>query len=93
MARMRLSGSVSRAPDATTRELAALGLGFSDSPSAYEPLATTLRDPAPSVRAASAIALGQLEEHRATDALVGLLANDRAPEVRRAAAVALGQLE
>ena len=82
-----------RDPDATTRALGALGMGFSDQVGVYEPLVNALKDAEPPVRANAALALGHLGDHRAMPMLLPLLKNDRVAQVREAAALALGELD
>ena len=55
-------------------------------------LAVTLQDENPGVRQAAALALAQLGDERATDALIDAL-SDEDPDVRRDAAYALGEIE
>jgi HEAT repeat protein len=78
---------------ATTREAAALGLGFTGDPAVIPALLAGLQDAEARVRVACAWALGEIEDARAIGALVRLLREDRDPDVRRAAAWALGSIE
>ena len=52
-----------------------------------------LQDPIARVRAACAMALGAIDDHRATGALTRLLREDRDAQVRAAAAWAIGEIE
>ncbi|MBM4318825.1 MAG: hypothetical protein FJ125_02450, partial [Deltaproteobacteria bacterium] len=78
--------------DAQARRWAATGLGASGDAAVQQPLLQATRDPGHRVRAAAALALGELHARPAETALLGLLAGDESPEVRAAAATALGQL-
>ena len=78
--------------DASMREVAALGLGFTEPAAATDPLIRALRDAAPAVRANSAWALGRIEDGRALRPLVALFTDD-APMVREAAIAAAGHME
>ncbi|MGH7717746.1 MAG: HEAT repeat domain-containing protein, partial [Gemmatimonadaceae bacterium] len=73
-------------------EVAALGLGVAEPPSALQPLIAALGDAAPGVRAMAAWALGEIEDPAAIPALTNLLRDDRDPDVRKAAAWALGEI-
>jgi len=78
---------------ATTREAAALGLGYTGDPAVIPALLAGLQDAEARVRMACAWALGEIEDQRAVGALVRLLREDRDVDVRRAAAWALGSIE
>lgn len=79
-------------PDVEVRTSAAEGLGKIGNPAILARLIDVLSyDPAPSVRAAAALALGILDDWQAIDALHKAL-NDPQQEVTAAAAVALGQI-
>jgi HEAT repeat protein len=80
------------AEDAQTRQMAAIALGYAEKKDAVEPLLRNLVDDAAGVRTASAWALGEIEDPRATEALVRLLSEDPDPKVRRQAAWALGNM-
>jgi len=77
----------------TTREAAALGLGYTGDPAVIPALLAGLQDADARIRVACAWALGEIEDERAIGALVRLLREDRDPDVRRAAAWALGSIE
>ena len=77
----------------TTREAAALGLGFTGDPAVIPALLAGLQDAEARVRVACVWALGEIEDKRAVGALVRLLREDRDADVRRAAAWALGAIE
>jgi HEAT repeat protein len=77
---------------AELREVAALGLGFTEPKTAVEPLIRTLRDATPGVRANSAWALGRIDDGRALRPLMDLLRDDDA-RVREASAVAVGRID
>ena len=78
---------------ATTREAAALGLGFTGDPAVIPALLAGTQDAEVRVRVACAWALGEIEDARAVGALVRMLREDRDAEVRAAAAWALGNIE
>jgi len=81
-----------RSSDATRRDAAIVGLGYSGDKRAVGPLSALLGDADPEVRGGAAWALGHVESRDATPALIRL-AEDREPRVRRAAARALGRIE
>ncbi|HEU4562635.1 MAG TPA: HEAT repeat domain-containing protein [Longimicrobium sp.] len=81
-----------RSGDATRRDAAVLGIGWSGDKRAVGPLSGMLDDRDPEVRAAAAWALGHVEAREATSALVRVT-GDGEPRVRRAAARALGRIE
>lgn len=81
-----------RSGDATRRDAAVLGIGWSGDKRAVGPLTGMLDDRDPEVRAAAAWALGHVEAREATSALVRVT-GDGEPRVRRAAARALGRIE
>ena len=67
-------------------------MGYAEKRDAVEPLLRNLVDNVAEVRSASAWALGEIEDPRATEALVRLLSEDPDPRVRRQAAWALGNM-
>jgi HEAT repeat protein len=81
-----------RSGDDQTRQMAAIALGYAEKRDAVEPLLRNLVDDAAGVRMASAWALGEIEDPRATEALVRVLSEDPDPRVRRQAAWALGNM-
>lgn len=81
------------ASEASTREMGALALGFTDDdPRPIAPLIARLRDDAPRVRATAAWALGEIESRDAVRPLIAALA-DADALVRESAARALGEIE
>jgi HEAT repeat protein len=77
--------------DYLTRYKAVLDLGYSDDPSAVEPLLSMLDDEESLVREGAAEALGKLRSSRATTPLIELL-SDPDDSVKSAAAKALGEI-
>ena len=84
--------SALEAPDAVTREMGALALGFGEDPRWIPPLVARIRDDSPRVRATVAWALGEIESRQAVRPLIDALADPDAL-VRESAARALGQVE
>jgi HEAT repeat protein len=78
--------------DATRRDAAILGVGWSGDQRAVGPLTGMLGDRDAEVRAGAAWALGHVESHESTQPLIRLT-GDGEPKVRRAAARALGRIE
>ncbi|HET7228720.1 MAG TPA: HEAT repeat domain-containing protein [Longimicrobium sp.] len=81
-----------RSGDATRRDAAILGAGYTDDARAVAPLVALLANSDADVRVAAAWALGGIENREATSPLMRLT-GDGEPRVRRAAARALGRIE
>jgi HEAT repeat protein len=75
-----------------SRQMAAIGLGYSGSRASVEALIESLGDRDAGVRSAAAWALGEIEDSRAIEPLTRALAEDPDPAVRSQAARALGEI-
>ena len=70
-----------------------LGESAGTAAAAISALVEALRDPDAAIRAAAAVAIGDLRPHGGADALKLILATDPDPDVKAAAAAALWRLE